>query len=437
MTPEIYNPGAKTWNDLDLTDGTAGIAPTYPFMFVLPDGKVFYAGGGSQTKTYTLDIQSEVWAEYPTNSNSVFGGQNGAAVMYEPGKVLKAGGESGGNLEQRTALIDLTDPEPIWVSLGAWNMPEERKDHNLVLLPDGKILLVGGTTIVDNEEVFVHDARMWDPLDLTPEWENMAHMVKERGHHSVAMLLPDATVLSAGGCSGCGNPNPRTAEIYKPGYLFTATGQPANQPDISSAPCSVDYGTQFVVSATPIADIDRVTLVRPGSVTHWFDSDQRFLELGFTVDAGDLLVNAPADPNRAPPGHYMMFVIDNIGVPSVARWIEFPKNQCPADLNNDDVVDAADLAILLGAWGPNPGHPADINCDGVVEAFDLALLLGAWGACPCPNCSQGSSHGGTELVDALVEMGYANVDEHTAWSTAAPTEDALASGQQLLELLGE
>lgn len=94
-------------------------------------------------------------------------------------------------------------------------MPEVRRHHNLVLLPDGKILLVGGSTIVDNQEVFVHDARMWDPLDLTPEWENMADMVKPRGEHAVAMLLPDATVLVAGGCEGGScepkNPDPRTA----------------------------------------------------------------------------------------------------------------------------------------------------------------------------------------------------------------------------------
>ena len=54
---------------------------------------------------------------------------------------------------------------------------------------------------------------------------------------------------------------------------------------------------------------------------------------------------------------------------------------CPADLNNDGQVDAADLAILLGAWGPNPGSPADINGDGNVDAADLAVLLGSWGPC--------------------------------------------------------
>ena len=57
-------------------------------------------------------------------------------------------------------------------------------------------------------------------------------------------------------------------------------------------------------------------------------------------------------------------------------------NNCLADIaNNDGIVDVGDLAILLGAWGPNPGHPADITGDGDVDADDLALLLGAWGPC--------------------------------------------------------
>ena len=401
----------------------------YPFMFVLPDGKVFYAGGSCNADTHMLDIGNETWLPFPANNNSFFGGMRGAAVMYTPGKVLKCGGRGvTGPIVRQTAIIDTTATTPIWQSQSpGWDMPETRWHNYLVLLPDGKILLAGGHDGTD----FVFDARLWDPElpQASWGWEDMADMIKRRGRHSVALLLPDGTVLAAGGVKlGPGvSPDAETAEIYEPPYLHTGNRRPV----ISSAPSSVQYGCQFLVSASPTADIARVTLVRPGSPSHWFDSDQRFIDLGQpTVVSGKLLVDAPTNANLAPPGYYMLFVIDNLGVPSVAKWIRFP-NDCPADLDNDGDVDAADLAILLGAWGPNPGHPADLSCDGVVEAFDLALLLGAWGA-----CGRGISSG-TELINALVEMGYANVAEHTAWSTAAPTEDALASGQQLLELLGE
>jgi hypothetical protein len=55
---------------------------------------------------------------------------------------------------------------------------------------------------------------------------------------------------------------------------------------------------------------------------------------------------------------------------------------CPADLNGDDVVDGADLLVLLGSWGNCPGCDADLNGDDVVDGADLLILLGAWGGCP-------------------------------------------------------
>lgn len=54
----------------------------------------------------------------------------------------------------------------------------------------------------------------------------------------------------------------------------------------------------------------------------------------------------------------------------------------PADFNFDGSVNAFDLAILLGSWGPCPDEgscPADLDGDGNVYASDLAILLGSWG----------------------------------------------------------
>ena len=54
---------------------------------------------------------------------------------------------------------------------------------------------------------------------------------------------------------------------------------------------------------------------------------------------------------------------------------------CFADVNGDGVVNAADLALLLGSWGPNPEPPAAFDNGGVIDAADLAVLLGSWGSC--------------------------------------------------------
>ncbi len=126
--------------------------------------------------------------------------------------------------------------------------------------------------------------------------------------------------------------------------------------------------------------------------------------------------------------------------------------ECPADLNGDGVVEAADLGILLGSWGePGCGGelpcPADLNCDGAVEAADLAILLGSWGPCgglgaggdsapmPPPDGSEGPGGGGMTLDQALEVMGFADVDEFNAWTASVPTDEAHAATQQLLELL--
>jgi hypothetical protein len=54
---------------------------------------------------------------------------------------------------------------------------------------------------------------------------------------------------------------------------------------------------------------------------------------------------------------------------------------CPADVNDDGVVNGADLAAVLGAWGPRRGALEDIDGSGVVDGADLAAILSSWGAC--------------------------------------------------------
>lgn len=315
--PEIYNPTFNQWGTLgDLT--TSEIAPLYPSMFVMPDGRVFYAGGGHNehdNKTYVLDLDTPSWTEYPASSNSFFSGRLGSIVMYEPGKVLKTGGEDAHDDPiNKVSRINLNDTSPQWELLTSAPLPVvPRKDHHLILLPDGKILLVGGHDGTN----FIRDARMFDPQLQFPTWVDMADMVKDRGHHSVALLLPDATVLTAGGIDG------ESAEIFRPPYLYTGTPTPK----IGYAPRRVGYNTQFNVTLAkgPLttADIDKVTLIRPASVTHWLDQDQHFLSLSVTVQTPDTMrVTSPANANLAPPGYYMLFVVTDAGVPSVASWIQ-------------------------------------------------------------------------------------------------------------------
>jgi hypothetical protein len=135
-------------------------------------------------------------------------------------------------------------------------------------------------------------------------------------YHSTTLLLRDGRVLHTGSGDAAGNANHYDAEIFSPPYLFKGA-----RPYISSGPVTVNYGETFFVGTGAPTNIARVTWIRLGSVTHAFDSNQRFNELAFTPAAGGLSVTAPANPNLAPPGHYMLFILNGNGVPSTGKII--------------------------------------------------------------------------------------------------------------------
>ena len=140
-------------------------------------------------------------------------------------------------------------------------------------------------------------------------------------YHSIALLLPDATVLTgAGGAYGpVSNLN---AEIYYPTYLYTSAGKPAVRPLIGAAPATAKVGTKMSVTINGNDKIAKVTMVRSGSVTHAFNPDQRFFNLTFTrQSSGMLLVSIPSDPDVAIPGSYLLFVFRGT-TPSVARIVK-------------------------------------------------------------------------------------------------------------------
>jgi hypothetical protein len=187
-----------------------------------------------------------------------------------------------------------------------------RRQFNLTLLPDGKGLASGGSGGFgfDNQNSPVYAAEMWDPA--TGKWSTMDSITVYRGYHSTALLLPDGRVLSAGG-----EQTGASAEIYSPPYLFKGA-----RPSITSAPSSVKYGQVFQVATPDAANISQVTWIRLSSVTHSFNQNQRLNHLQFAQTTGGLNITAPANANLAPPGHYMLFLVNGNGVPSVARIVQ-------------------------------------------------------------------------------------------------------------------
>jgi len=331
--PQVWQLSGS-WRSLTSADKTL---PTYPWLHLTPDGRVFYSGLTSPTWFLHPD-QLGAWDQGP---NTVSGNDRGygSSVWYDDYKVLIAGGgniPAEGNLPANTAeVINLRAGTLQWRSVGS--MANRRIQMNATVLPDGKVLVTGGTSGAGFNNPCGTDgpraAELWDPV--TETWTTMASMAVGRIYHSTAVLLPDGRVLSAG--STAQGPDPdrypgctvtqqaqANAEIFFPPYLFNPDGSPAARPSITTAPTSVGYGQTFAVDTPNAASIKQVTLVRLSSVTHSFNQNQRFTRLNFYHDpaGGRLQVTTPTSGNLLPPGHYMLFILNGNGVPSVAKLIQ-------------------------------------------------------------------------------------------------------------------
>ncbi len=289
--------------------------PYYPWMFVVPDGRVFYAGMNAQS--YWLDTSGTgKWTTGPRSA----GGQReyGTAVMYEPGKILIAGGS-------RTPLasvevIDVNHAAPKWRTVAP--MKQGRRHAVSTLLPDGTVLITGGTSGAgkNNATGAVLAAELWNPASET--FHTLGSMKTKRLYHSGAVLLPDARVLVAGGGqpNADGEPDHFDAEIFSPPYLFHADGTPAVRPTFTGAPAEATYGQALTLSSQQA--IAQATLIRLSSTTHAYNQSQNFNRLALVKNAdGTLSATMPASGKLAPPGPYQLFLLDSAGVPSVAAIV--------------------------------------------------------------------------------------------------------------------
>ena len=307
--PEIYDPSTNSWTQLNSANNPF---ETYPFIYQLSDGRLIHVGGSEYaTDTDVLDLNAQSWSVL---DSSIVGG--GSSSMYQPGKIMKAGSASDsqgtGPSSNTTFILDTTQPSPAWVQTPSMVYP--RSFFNLVTLPDDTVLAVGGETDKNGGNIAnaVYAAELWSPQ--THVWTTMSSMHTPREYHSTALLLPDGRVVVSGMGADFGNvPDEKTAEFYSPPYLFKGA-----RPVITQAPAQIQYGTNFFVATPDGATIASTTLIRAGGVTHFFDQNTRFVPVAFQQTAGGLTLSAPANGNLAPPGYYMLFIVNSNGVPSVA-----------------------------------------------------------------------------------------------------------------------
>ncbi len=312
-TPEVFNP-ATGWRLLSgATDENAYGFPDgnwyYPRAFVTQQRKIFVLG--NWTVTYILNPAgdgsiAETAAVVPPGDYQL------PSIMYAAGKVLSL------RLDRRVALIDTSKSPPAVTATS--DMDRVRYWANTTVLPDGKVLVNGGSAVANELSGIAYTTQIWDPG--TGKWTTGAAAAKPRLYHSIALLLPDGSVLTGAG----GAPGPISnlnMEIYYPSYLYRkdGSGRPAPRPAITAAPNLLRAGQSFAITVDSTAKINRVTIVRMGSATHSFNPDQRLLGLTFTQNGQQLQMTLPTNTGNLLPGYYMMFVIKG-GVPSVAKIIK-------------------------------------------------------------------------------------------------------------------
>jgi len=340
---EIYKVGAG-WSAPSTAPWTP---PLYPRMHLLPSGKVFYSGSTTQSRTF--DPSTNTWSGVIANTN--YGGARtyGSSVLlpltpangYKPKVIIFGGGNPS---VATTEIIDLSTSSPAWV----WgpNMSQPRIEMNATMLPNGKILTVGGSLNDEDTSTASLQADLYDPATNT--MGSAGSNAFPRLYHSVALLLPDATVWVAGGNPSRGSYE-QHVEIYTPPYLYNSNGSLATRPSITSvSPGVIGYGTSFQVQTPDAANIASVVIMKDGSVTHAFNMDQRLVGLSFATGSGVLNVTGPPNGNIAPPGYYMLFLINISGVPSVAKFVQVSKAPTDTPPKGTITSPASDIVIAPG-----------------------------------------------------------------------------------------
>jgi len=388
---------AGTWNVIRKTNRAPlnfiGL-PLYPRLHITSDGRVFMSG----TNDRTLLLKTSEPGDWQEVGFRGLGNRDYCpALMYDEDKVINIGGGNDANTHIPTAgaeIIDLSANPPRWSKTGAMNFA--RRQHNGVVLPDGTVLVTGGTRgggganngFNDLEAgAPVHEAELWD--SATGRWTLLTAESKDRCYHATTVLLPDGSVLSAG--SGEYRPDNindndpqdshRDAQIFSPPYLFKGP-----RPVITSAPNSVTYGQAFDVDTPHPDEISKVSWCRLPSVTHSFDQNQHFNFLQFQIQSQKLNVRTPASANISPPGHYMMFIISKAGVPSLAKIVQISAGIVDSPRAAEDTSALRAEAAMMSHIDTSPTHAYLQVYTREVEIAKTAkgtrVIVGITGTCP-------------------------------------------------------
>jgi hypothetical protein len=308
--PELYNPATNTWTEL--TGLAESKAPgLYPRAIMAPNGKVFVIKTAAGQSAY-MDVDTQKYTNVakapPKNAGA-------GMAMYDTGKILLYNIGSTGT---DSWVIDLNAATPAWRKVGSLHF--KRKKFSTVLLPDGRVMAIGGSidgTSVASKAVLTPE--IWDPV--TEQWSDLPTLAVPRMYHSNALLLPNGSVITAGGGRAGSAPNYPSEQIYTPSYLTAP-----NRPVINSlSTTSWAAGGNVSLNVSSANGVSSVVLMGLPGVTHGLDTQQKRITLqvtsAYNPATGDIGVKVPAVTTTA-PGHYYAIALDSRGVPTAAKIVQ-------------------------------------------------------------------------------------------------------------------
>jgi hypothetical protein len=322
VIPEVYTAG-QGWTSQPASPHW----PMYAHLFLLADGRLFYSGGQYGDNN---GVKPAVWDLATNTAVDVLGlpfagmRNQSASVLLPPAqdqRVMIIGGGAYDMHNQAgatgsTAIAGLAAGAPGYMPAAPLTMP--RMHLCATLLPDRTVLVNGGSMMEESAVDAALDAEIYHPAPPQEPgaWSMAARSRVPRLYHSVALLMPDGTVVTAGS-----NPQRTTEElrieVFWPPYLFAG-----DRPTCLPAQVEVTYGAALTAQVPDAAGVASACLIRPGATTHSADGEQRLVDLPHQVTGPDQVsLQLPATGALAPPGWYLLFVLDTAGVPSEGRWI--------------------------------------------------------------------------------------------------------------------
>ncbi|MEU3985883.1 kelch motif-containing protein [Streptomyces sp. NPDC026672] len=328
---EVFDPETGKWTYTP----KARQFPTYPALFLMQNGKVFYSGSNAGYGPDDVGRDPGVW-DVATNRFTKVPGLGDAKLMETSGTVLLPPAQDekylvigGGGVgespssSRRTRLVDLKAAEPRFTD--GPSLEQGTRYPQSSILPDDTVLVSGGSRDYRGRGYSdVLQARLYHPDGNS--FTRVADPLVGRNYHSGSILLPDGRVMFFGSdplYADAANTKPGTfeqrVEIYTPPYLYRGS-----RPSLSGGPATIARGASATFTSRDASAIRKARLIRPSASTHVTDVDQRSVALDVTTSGGEVTVTVPKNRNLVQSGWYMLFVTDDRGTPSKARWVRVP-----------------------------------------------------------------------------------------------------------------